>query len=272
MKGFRSLLGLALLSAIVGCAIVAQTAAAAFTKDTNSTFVTCVEKGGKKDFSDAHCDKSVTPETGNFGHVKIAPKTSTPIVITNAKTASATTASTPAKFNVTLGGVAAELTATTVTGTGTIENLEPEKGKMTASGTVVVKYTGITVNKPAGCKVKEPVEVKAKLSAVSEGKKMGVQFEPSVEGANFTEFTFENNPECALNKTTVPVKGSAIATGGAGNEAAGSGATSIFEPGNGMESLKVGAAEATFTSTTTTRMAPVEGVEQNPIAITTGAE
>jgi hypothetical protein len=39
-----------------------------------------------------------------------------------------------------------------------------------------------------------------------------------------------------------------------------------------MESLKVGTADATFTSTTTTRMAPVEGIEQNPIAITTGAE
>jgi hypothetical protein len=103
---------------------------------------------------------------------------------------------------------------------------------------------------------------------------MGTEFEPTVGGGDFTSFVFKNKTgeKCPLNLVGVPVRGTAISTGGAGNEVLGSGATSIFEPGNGMESLKVGTADATFTSTTTTRMAPVEGIEQNPIAITTGAE
>jgi len=274
MRGFKSLLGIAMLSAIVGSVILAQTASAAFTKDLNSTWVTCVKGVGtisNLDFSDEHCDNKVPSGTGTFSHSKITGATA--IVISNEATASSTTAAAPTVFEVTLGGVASKLTATTVTVTGTIENTEPEKGKMAATGTVEVKYTGITVNNPANCKVKEPVVVNAKLTSVSEGKKMGVLFEPAVAGANFAEFTFENNGElkCALNGVKVPVKGTAIGTPGVGPEPEWSGATLVFEPGNGMESLKVGEAEAKFTSTTTTRMAPVGGVKQNPIALTTGA-
>jgi hypothetical protein len=58
-----------LVSALMFCALAAQGASAAEAK--NTTAVTCVKNGGLLDFKDAHCDETVEPGTGEFGHVEL---------------------------------------------------------------------------------------------------------------------------------------------------------------------------------------------------------
>jgi hypothetical protein len=264
MTGSRSAaVGLALLSVVAMCALVAQGADAAFTQSTKLTAYTCALNGGAKDFSDAHCDRAVPPPTGSFGHVLITGKT--PIVATNAKTASSTTASTPAILSATVAGIPTKITATTVTGTGFVENSGTE-ANMKVSGEVTTEFSGITVNEPANCTVK-PIKFSSTFVGVEEGTKMGLEFKPA-SGTVFAELTYEG-ASCGLKGVTAKVSGSAIGTGGAGSEAAGSGGTKVLESGNGMESLKIGTATVSVTSVETIRMAPVEGVEQNPISLTT---
>jgi hypothetical protein len=251
------------LSVVAMCALMAQGASATFTQSTKLTAYTCAPKGGSLDFSDAHCDKAVSSGTGSFGHVSITGKT--PIVLTNAGTASSTTAPSPLILTFTIAGVTSKLTATTVTGTGTIENSGTE-AVMKTSGEATTELSGITVNEPANCAVK-PIKFTSNFVGVDEGPKMGLEFKPK-EGETLLELTYEG-ASCALKGVTAKVKGTFIGTSGAGSEAAGLGATVVFESGNGMENLRVGTATATFSTVLTTRMAPVMGVEQNPIAFTT---
>ena len=260
----KYVLGLSALSVVAFFAFMAQSALAFVPVAAETTAYTCVENGGEKDYSDAHCDNAVTKGTGKFGHVAIAENTETELAITNAATKNSTTEAAPAVLEGELGGAKLKLTATTVTGTGKIKN---SGGHVT--GNVHVEYTGITVNEPANC-TKNKVEFNANFEGVhntgsaEKEKEMGLLFKPK-EGEVFVTIVLEG-AKCALAGKELKVKGTAIATSGKGATANGSGATSVFEPGT-MEPLEIGGNAAKFSSTTTTKMAGTGG---NPIALTTG--
>jgi hypothetical protein len=270
MIGRRSIVGLSLLSALLFSAFVAQSAFGAFVAAEHTTAFTCLS-GETRDYTDAHCDNAVAPGTGSFGHKEIAPGTATAFEYTNAATKNSTTEPTPAVLESTIGGVVTKITASTATGTGTIENFVPATGQMQVKGKVKGSYTVLTVDEPEHCEV-ENNEIKleeSEFKGVKEGTKMGLEFKPVNAENVFAKFKLKG-ASCALNGVEIKVKGSVISTagGGAGGtarpEANGSGATSIFEPGNGMESLKIGTVEAKFTSTVTNKM-----TAGNPIALTT---
>src|SRR5262249_3770453 len=155
---------------------------------------TCVEGGGAKDFSDAHCDNQVTAGTGKFGHVAIPLNESTSISVTNAKTKNSTTESTPVIQKGTVFGIATEIECKTLSGEGTLKNEEPESKVHRVRGSITAKFTGCTVKKPAlGCKVKEPIEVSSSVEGVEglgAGKnEMGLEFKPT--GEHFASLKIE---------------------------------------------------------------------------------
>lgn len=296
MIGRRATVGLSLLCALMFCALAAQSATAQkvgiekVVKAVNTTAFTCV-KGGGEDFADAHCDEKVG---GKFGHAKIDPGSKTDIEVSNAETANKTTEAASATLKGVLAGVTVEVTCKTASPgkeTSYIENVNHEAAKQhTVKGTISVAFSGCEVKKPAKCVVKEPIETLAEFQGV-EGLKlqtpgeppvvhentMGVEFkgDPNEEAA-FAKLTLENKgaEKCALAGKVLEVFGTAIATGTPAPTQANkhSGATSVFEPGNGMQTLEVGKGtgqKAEFTGTFTTRMAEVNKVKQDPISLTT---
>src|SRR4029077_380537 len=254
MIGHRAIAGLSLLSALLFCALAAQGASAAEHTSENTTAFTCVAGGGKLDFKDAHCDTTVTPGTGSFGH-ELIPAGKTEIEITNKNTANETKESSILTLKSTLAKVETHTDCSTVNGSGTIENSESKAGDHKVSGTLTLEVSNCTVTKPAKCSVKEPIIWKATFMGIdqngAEKNAMGVEFIP--EGKNFTEITFEG-AECALKGSTFGTSGTAIVTGAPGGKAKESGATWIFEPGNGMESMTWGGAPDEMNATLTTRM------------------
>jgi hypothetical protein len=286
MIGRKSIVGLALLAALAFSAVAAQGAAAAFEPSTNINAFTCAEEAGLEDYADAHCDENVGTGNGEYGHKKFTGETA--IEVTNANTKEETTGAVKAVLYAKLAGTPTYITAETVSGSGTIKN---NGGQV--EGNVTVEYTNTSVDGLNHCGVQEPIEVKANFEGVDQGGEMGLRFEGA--GANFTEITFTNHEgTCALNGITIPVKGSAIGTAGnrsgeqtteqikatiaaiGGEEetefltsdptANGSGATTVFEPEHGMESLEINKnTPAYFWSHTTT----VNANNGTPIAITT---
>ncbi len=268
MIGHRAVIGLALLSALLVCAFAAQSASAAFVPAVNTTAFTCVPGGGKLDFKDAHCDEKVPDGTGSFGHVLI-PAGETTISITNAKTANATTTAEPAVLKMVLGGVASEITATTLTGEGFILNEEIPAGSKNhqVTGTVTTKYTGITINKPANCTTKEIV-IKAFFKGVEKGgpeaNTMGLEFTPDPAGTPFAIIPFAGE-KCALKGKNLEITGTMIATGTPNPKEKHSGATLVFTNEMTKETLKVGEGAAEFSAKKTITMAG----GGNPISLTT---
>lgn len=279
MIGRRSTIGLALLCAFAFCAFAAQSAMAQVgTKSTNTTAVTCVLGGGDEDFADAHCDEFVGIEKGDYGHEPISKDTTTEIEVTSEKTKDTpekpTFDDTPAKLNGTLAGAATEVICTKVksgAGKSFIHNVETE-GKHTVTGTVDVEFSDCKVEKPAKCAIKEPITTTATFRGVEGlkpgGNDMGLEFVGTGENKDFAELTYANKGEekCALNGITFVVKGSVIATGKVAQGNDHSGATSVYEDANEMETLEIGGKKASFAGTFTTTMAGAGG---NPIALTT---
>jgi hypothetical protein len=260
MIGRRTAVGLSLLCALAVCAFVAQSASAAAAK--NTTAVTCVKGGGSKDFSDAHCDKFVGAEKGEFGHVAITGTVA--ISVTNEKTASETKAAAPTILKGSIFGIKSEITCQTVTGEGSLTNEEPESKVHQVKGSVKAKFTNCSVQKPAGCKVKEPISVNSKVKGVegigTTGKQMGLEFEPE-SGKVFSEVTLEG----CIGAGTFKTEGTAIGTGTPSPEEKFSGATNVFTNAMTKETLKLAGAAAEVSSTTT-----VTGtVGGNPVALTT---
>lgn len=214
MTGRRATAGILLLCALVSCAFSAQSASAS--KAVNTTAVTCVKGGGEEDFADAHCDEQVGVGEGEFGHVEISPGTKVVFTVDNQTTGEATD---PAVLLGKAYGAATEITCTKVHGEGTLENIEHKEAKQhTVTGTVVVKYTGCSVQKPGKCDVIEPLEVRATFEGVeglgAEKDGMGVEFAPD-ESKVFTEITYDDNgaEQCALDGKSINLEGSAVATG-----------------------------------------------------------
>jgi hypothetical protein len=282
MIGRKATVGLSLLCALMFCALAAQSASAQVgTKAEKTTAFTCVAKA-KGDFSDAHCDKKVTPGTGSFGHVEIKPGETTEIEVTNEGTANETKEAEVATLKGTLGGVTVHITCAVATTNGAskpswIENVDTS-GKHTVKGRVVIRFSSCTLHKPLKCVVKEPIETIALFEGVEElgaGKKeMGLEFKPENAAEPFAALTLENKgaESCALNGKKLEVFGSAIATGMPAPTEAHSGATSMYETEKEMQTLEVGKGtgqKAEFLGTFTTRMKEKTVGKENPISLTT---
>jgi hypothetical protein len=271
MIGRRAVIGLSLLSALLFCALAAQSAFAA--KSINTTMFTCVKGQGKIDFKDAHCDEKVA--TGaEYGHVEIPLNTTTEIHATNKKVTNETKDHEPAVLKSKVGLVKTEITCTDVTVTHEktlFHNIETEK-KHTLTGVAVVDYKECKVVQPEKCTVKEPIVAEATVEGVEElgaaKNEMGQEFKGSGAEETFAEITFEG-AECSLKGKTFKVKGSAIGTSGPTTESSQTnkwgGATLVFTPKNNMQKLKLGVETAEFTNIVT----PTMGTTGDPISTTT---
>jgi hypothetical protein len=258
----RTAIGAALICALAFCAIAAQSASAAEGK--NTTAFTCVEGGGAKDFSDAHCDNSVTPGTGKFGHVVLPLNEKVTIAISNEKTKNETKEAASTVLKGTIAGIKSEIICKTVSGSGSLTNEEPTSKVHRVKGLVEAKFTSCTAPKPAfGCKVKEPISVSSNVEGVEglgAGKnEMGLEFKPT--GEHFASVTLEG---CFI-AGTFNTDGTAIATGTPSNTAKWSGATSVFTAAMTKETLKLAGNPAEVESTTTVTKAG----GGNPISLTT---
>jgi hypothetical protein len=264
MIGRRAIVGISLLSALLFCASGVQGASAAAHTSENTTAFTCVKGGGKLDFKDAHCDETTAAGKGEYGH-ELIPAGPTQFEITNKETANKTTEAAPLTLKSKLAGVETHTNCSAVSGSGNIENGGSGLNHK-VTGSVTLEVSKCTVIKPANCKVKEPIVWKATFMGAdqigAEKNTMGLEFVP--ESGNFTEITFEGE-KCALKGSTFGTSGTAIVTGAPGGSAKESGATWIFEPGNGMEEMTWGGSPDEMIAILTTRM---KG-GGNPISLTT---
>jgi hypothetical protein len=262
MIGRRAIIGLSLLSALLICAFVAQSASAETAR--NTTAFTCVETG-KGDFEDKHCDKT-GPNKGKekFAHVEIKLNETTEVDVEKIVNP---------VLKGTVPGGKTEIECTTVKNgkESTIHNTEPELGQHTFTGTVVTEFSGCTVKEPKKCIVAEPIVSRSTLHGVEktgpEKNTMGVEFIGEGEEETFATIEYKNKEKevCALNGQVFKVKGSAIATSGSGSQSSKeSGATLVYEPGNEMQKLKLGANAAEFKGTFASKR-----VGGNYIALTT---
>jgi len=265
----RAVAGVSLLCALAFCAFAAQSASAQIgTKAKNTTAFTCVNLGPKEgDFKDAHCDEKVASKTGEFAHELISLNTTTELTVTNNETANKTEAAASITFRTTVAGVLSEITckkATTegATNPSVIHNVESEAKTHTVTGTLEMLISECEVKKPAKCVVKEPIVLKALFEGVEElgpGKDThGIEFkaDPVSEKAPLTSIVMANKgaEKCPLNGIAVEIFGTMIATGTPNAKEKHSGATTVFEPGNEMQTLTAGGKPAEFSATFTTRM------------------
>ncbi len=224
MIGRRAILGLSLLSALLFCALGAQSAWAV--KSINTTAVTCqktaLEEGG---FSDAHCDDVDPTLEGKFEHAEIPTGMTTSIAVTNGKVTEATQKSEPADFyrqywrTRNLHQLAKVKNDTTKS---FIHNLTSDKNH-TVTGEVKLEFSDCKVVVPVKCTVKEPILGEATFEGVeelgTEKNEMGQEFKGKGAEETWGEITFEGG-ECALKGEAFKLKGSAIATSEPGTESA----------------------------------------------------
>jgi hypothetical protein len=266
-----AIVGLSLLSALLLSAFAAQSASAAAA--TNTTAVTCVEKGSGG-FSDAHCDTTASP--GNFGHEAIANGTKTTVDANNEKV----TDSTKKIELAVLKGKVEMLNATVECGNvrsdtvkTTVENSELLKKHM-IKGVAVIEYSVCTVVEPGKCKVTEPIIAEANFESVEglkgpkgEEKAMGLEFKGAGMGETLATIEFTGEL-CLIKGAKAPLQGSLIGTSGPTTESAQnnkySGATVVFNEKFEMEKLKLEGVAATLTSIVTPSMN-----NGKPIAATT---
>jgi hypothetical protein len=205
MIGRKSVIGMALI-----CALALSIAAVSSASAAPGRAFECVK--GKGTLRGEHCLTEGTA-AAEFGHVEIKAGVATAITATNAKSASSTTASSPAVLSGTLAGIETEINCTTVSGTGELTN-----AAASVSGNGVITYTGCTVVKPAReCKVKEGKVVTKKLTATTVGLTNAneLKFEGEVNAKGEKIFAEVNLEGCKENKPAAaayPVTGSLIAT------------------------------------------------------------
>lgn len=171
MKRRRGLVGLSLLCALAFCAIAAQSASA-----KGTTAFTCAQTEKEAGFSDAHCTKAGSGS--GYKHQAIATGEKTTITLTNQKTASETTAVTPAIIKIHFGPMEGELQCLGVSGEGTLTNNETG-GKMSVSGTIATTFSECTVSPTVTfpeCQLEKPFTFTTNFSSPSEG--MNLSFAP----------------------------------------------------------------------------------------------
>jgi hypothetical protein len=245
MIGRKSVLSLSLLGAMMLCAFSAQSAFAVsgWTADHNTTAYECTKSAAELQFSDAHCDNT---GGSTYGHTKLG--ASTAISVTNAGTASSTTASTPAVLHGEPFGIATTITGTTVTGSGTINN---DSTNHRITGTVTTVYKNLDVESElGGCEVPGgKIEFTVSFESVHKANgEMGLEYKP----INGPETPFVVIPLSCLGgliELEVPVNGTAVGVGKnpSANE---SGATQFFSAST--EELESGGSPATFNAAYTT--------------------
>jgi hypothetical protein len=275
MIGRRAVLGLSLLSALVFSAFAVQSAAAEG-PSVNTTMFTCVDTfpNNAGDFTDPHCDTAGIPKKERYAHVGIENGNTTSLIATNKEVTNSTKDSEPTVFKSKVGLTATEITCTTVeteTANTTAHN-EVLNMKHTITGFVRLVHKGCTVNKPAKCTIKEPIEANAKVNGVeglgAGANEMGLELKGSGAEETFAEITYEG-AECSLKGKTFKVKGSVICTSGPTTESPqtnkSSGATWVFTPKKEMQKLKFGVEVAEFSMIVTLKNA----ISKTPISVTT---
>jgi hypothetical protein len=179
----------------VMCALAISAVAVASASATSA--FTCAKGAGT--FRGPHC-LSTGSAAAEYGHESFTGSTS--FTVTNANTASETTAAAISVLGGSISGVATELQCTTMSGTGTLENTGT-----VAKGTGVIAYTGCTVLKPSGkgCKVKGEAINTNSLAAETNGA-ANLKYKPA-SGETFAAIVIEGCTVTALNNT-FPVTGS----------------------------------------------------------------
>lgn len=203
MIGRRSVIGIAVLCALAVSAFATSSASA-----SSATAYTCATNLiGGPGFKAAHCTPEDVVSTGaTYKHVEITPKTPTEVSATNERTATNTTAHSPAILHGTVSGVETAVECTKVHGMGTIENKE-EAGEMFAHVTGTLTYTECKVTKPVGkeCVVKGGEITTNKLTGKTLSAKEA-EIKP-FEGTEFAKIPIEKCTIAGLNNT-FPVQGS----------------------------------------------------------------
>lgn len=130
---------------------LSTTAAAAPT--SGATAFTCKNQGPGHTFANPHCTPTV-PSGGEYEHVSVAEGTDTGLELVNKDAAGKFQT---AKIKTVIAGIALELQAAKVTGTGMVKNSRSAIGEHFAHGEATLSYSEVTVATPAGkgCKVKE---------------------------------------------------------------------------------------------------------------------
>jgi hypothetical protein len=198
----KSVIGIALLCALALSAFATSSASAAAGRAFE-----CVS--GKGTLRGEHCLTTGTA-SATFGHVEIKNGTATEITATNAKSASETTASSPATLSGTIAGVKTAIVCTGVSGSGTLTNASTG-----VSGSGVIKYSGCTVSEPAGkgCEVVGGTIETSTLSATTVGRTNNNELEfKAPTGGNFATINIKGCANEAPPAAAYPVTGSLIAT------------------------------------------------------------
>jgi hypothetical protein len=297
MIGRRAVIGLSLLSALLVCALAAQSASAVTA--TNTTAFTCAPVIGGAGFSDAHCDNAVA-SGATFKHDLITGTTTiegTNEKVTPGEKGEATAKSEPAVLKGKLLGGKVTVTCQKVKNNTTeswIENSEPTGKVHKITGTIVTEFSGCAVTETLKCVVKEPIISRANIDGVEgitgpnlEANAMGLEFKGDGANETFTEIFFENKEKevCPLvnEKKPFPVKGSVIATSGPTTKAkqtnVPAGATLVFEKNiekaTQMQKLTLGLEPSEFSTIATARMPRTKEEEEkkedktNAISLTT---
>jgi hypothetical protein len=209
MTARRSIVGLTVLCALCLCAFSAASASAAGT-----TAFTCSEAAPTKSFSDADCTS--TTGTLKFGHIEVAPGTTTEL---KAEGGAQTLKGTIAGIKVKLTGTAVELKPSTA---HTIVNTAGTPMSVTGTGTFT--YTGVKVVEPAGqgCVASdeaggvgpemvstEPLTFKSIIGTTA--TTTGIEFAPVTSGGPFAIIHISGCSTTALNGN-FKVTGAAVGT------------------------------------------------------------
>jgi hypothetical protein len=270
MTGRRTVLGLALLCALAFSALAAQSANAA---TLGTTVYTCKKNPvsgtlvGEK-FKAAHCKEADTSPTGEWRHVEVPANTTTELIGTTENTEGVAT---PSKLESVQAGVVEQLEsklAHILPELGGVKSwitnaVDPVTGEHYYHGELWVRYTEVSVTKPAGkgCKVKTGEVTTRKLKFTTKGQEMAVKFEPS-EGEVFAEFEIEGCTVAALNGL-YQAKGSI--------KAEVDGTTNILTHASttAQGTLSLRGQKAGFESTTTVKAKDAVDTEFTPLSATT---
>jgi hypothetical protein len=250
MNGRRTLVGLALLSALALTAFAAPSAAQA---GTGTTAVTCVEVTPPTgDWADAHC--TVPATDGSFAH-EVIPVGQETTIESSSTLASIT-------LSGTIATIKAKITCTGQSGMGVITNEEPTAGNHTLTGKETeIKYTGCDIDlgktevtcSLVGGEVNVP-SVKSMDVENAHTFAMGIKFEPT-KGTVFA--TFKTGNDCPnIPNQEFNITGSALGVP--------HGATLEFTEASTKPTLSLGGNAASFTDTDTLKM-----TGGNPISTTT---
>jgi hypothetical protein len=258
MRRIRAVIGLCVVCALAIGAVGAPGATAAIKGTTGFTCKPATVGGAG--FSDAHC-KTAVASGAKFEHVAIPENVKTEGRVTNEKTASETTASTPAKLLTVIAGVVVELNANKTEGLATGINTKNGSGEHVIEGFGATTYSEVTVTKPAGkgCKVAGGKITTKELRGISTG--MEGKLEPAV-GTEFMTVSIEGCTIAALNNN-YPITGTV--------QCPNSGATIICTHAGTttLGTLKFGGQKAGVEVATTATARAGSSQEYTPVSATT---